>query len=234
MPILVTDCPRCGSARMTFDVKSYNDLGTEHRWQRWYELFSVCRNCHKATTFIVAQKIATGTHTYREAKKIMELKDSINDDFRVEHFVSLRDLSKYSPPEFVPEKIKSIFVEGTVCLSVECWNAAGAMFRQCLDLATKQMLPKEETEGLTDHKRRNLAPRLDWLFENKILPDNLKSLAACIREDGNDAAHDGTLEKTDSMDLHDFTTALLERIYTEQAKINLAEKRRLERRAKSN
>jgi hypothetical protein len=236
MPILVADCPRCGSSHMTFDVQSYNDLGTEYGWQRWCELFSVCRKCHAATNFIVAQRpdSDSGLHAYRDAKKIMELKNSINDDFRVERFVSLRDQSKYSPPEFVPENIKSIFVEGTVCLSVECWNAAGTMFRQCLDLATKPMLPKEETEGLNDHKRRNLAPRLTWLFENKILPDNLKSLADCIREDGNDAAHDGTLEKTDCMDLLDFTAALLERIYTEPEKIKLAEQRRLERRAKSN
>lgn len=232
MPILVADCPRCGSAHMTFDVHSYNDLGTNYGWQRWCELFSVCRRCHKATNFVVAQKTETGTDTYRDPKKIMELKHSINDHFRVERFVSLRDQSKYSPPDFIPEKIKAVFVEGTVCLSVECWNAAGAMFRQCLDLTTKPMLPVEETKGLTDRIRRNLAPRLTWLFENKILADDLKSLAACIREDGNDAAHDGTLEKVDSIDLLDFTTALLERIYTEPAKITLAEQRRLERRAK--
>jgi hypothetical protein len=51
-----------------------------------------------------------------------------------------------------------------------------------------------------------------------------------VREDGNDGAHDGTLGKEDAEDLLDFTTALLERIYTEPERLRLAQERREKRR----
>jgi hypothetical protein len=43
---------------------------------------------------------------------------------------------------------------------------------------------------------------------------------------GNDGAHQGTLTKEEAYDLLDFTTALLERVFTEPEKIKLAEERR--------
>lgn len=232
MPILVADCPRCGAVKMTFDVLSYNAIGFQHGWQCWCELFSICRHCHKATNFVVSQKgDGTNIHAFSDPKVIMSVPNA-SDYFRVERFVSLRDHSKYILPDFIPEEIELIFIEGTTCLSVECWNAAGTMFRQCLDLATKPMLPEGDVENLNNHQRRNLAPRLDWLFENKILPVDLRELAHCIKEDGRDGAHDGTLKREDAFDLLDFTTALLERLYTEPAKIEQAKNRREERRAK--
>jgi hypothetical protein len=48
------------------------------------------------------------------------------------------------------------------------------------------------------------------LFENDRLPVGLRELSACIREDGNDGAHAGTLTKEDAEDLLDFTHALLD------------------------
>jgi hypothetical protein len=75
-----------------------------------------------------------------------------------------------------------------------------------------------------------LAPRLAWLLDNRYLPGELRELSTCIREDGNDAAHDGTLEKADAEDLLDFTVALLERLYTEPERLKLAKARREERR----
>ena len=55
-------------------------------------------------------------------------------------------------------------------------------------------------------------------------------LATCIREDGNDGAHAGTLTKADADDLVDFTIALLERLITEPKKLELAKERRETRR----
>jgi hypothetical protein len=75
-----------------------------------------------------------------------------------------------------------------------------------------------------------LAPRLAWLLDNGILPQELRVLSTCIREDGNDAAHDGTLKKADAEDLMDFTVALFERVYTEPERLRLANERREERR----
>jgi hypothetical protein len=71
---------------------------------------------------------------------------------------------------------------------------------------------------------------LAWLFDNGLLPAALRELARCVREDGNDGAHAGTLSKADAEDLLDFTRAILERLITEQKRLEIAEARREERR----
>ena len=47
-----------------------------------------------------------------------------------------------------------------------------------------------------------------------------------------DGAHAGTLTKDDAADLLDFTSRLLDRMYTEPARLKLAEERRDARRKK--
>ena len=79
-------------------------------------------------------------------------------------------------------------------------------------------------------ERRDLGLRLQWLFDNGSLPENLRELAKCIREDANEGAHRGTLTKDDSEDVQDFTIKLLERLVTEPKELELAQKRRDERR----
>src|SRR5262249_46656594 len=128
------------------------------------------------------------------------------------------------------------------CLAVECFNAAGTMFRLCIDLATRPLLPPlpsghqtglpvpEEVEGLTPKVRRDLGLRLPWLFDHSILPKELRELSSCVKEDGNDGAHAGTLTKADADDLHDFAYAFLERLYTEPKRLELAKERREARR----
>jgi hypothetical protein len=58
----------------------------------------------------------------------------------------------------------------------------------------------------------------------------VREISTCIREDGNDGAHQGTLTKEDAEDLLDFTTALLERLFTEPRRLEIAQERRKERR----
>ena len=53
------------------------------------------------------------------------------------------------------------------------------MLRLCIDLATKPMLPAEEVEGLNRKTRRDLGSRLPWLFDNGLLPNDLRDLAKC-------------------------------------------------------
>jgi hypothetical protein len=93
------------------------------------------------------------------------------------------------------------------------------------------MLPSDEAEGLNARVKRDLGLRLPWMFKNGILPEDLKELSTCVREDGNDGAHTGTLTHEEAQDLQDFTTILLERIYTEKERLRLAEKRREKRRS---
>lgn len=155
---------------------------------------------------------------------------SANDLVRVERHISLQDRPTVQPPDFAPEAIEAAFVEGARCLSVNCFNAAGTMFRLCVDHATIGVVPEADVDGLNAKIRRSLGLRLAWLFNHGRLPEALRDLSHCIKEDGNDGAHAGTLGKVDAEDLLDFTTALLERLYTEPKRLQQAKERREARR----
>lgn len=148
-------------------------------------------------------------------------------------FISLKDQVSVFPPEFTPENIAAIFNEGAVCLSVKCWNAASTMFRLCIDLVTRPLLPESGADCAqpNSRQRRDLGLRVPWLIEHNFLSRNLEELAACIREDANDGAHQGDLTEDDATDLLDFTVLLLERHFTEPGRLKVAQERRNFRRA---
>ena len=229
MSDLVADCPRCGAKRITFDLKEAIVIGGQYRWQLFREAFCICRHCGKSTIFVVRD---SGIEQSEITKKVglQNVKGAANDYVHVDRYISLRDGPSVQPPEHVPPEILAVFQEGATCLSVGCFNASGTMFRLCIDLASKALLPAGEHDGLNARTRRDLGLRLPWLFDNGVLPASLRELSHCIKEDGNDGAHAGTLTKEDAEDLLDFTVALLERLYTEPKRIELAQERRTSRR----
>lgn len=231
MPELVTDCPRCDSNMITFDAHGAIKIGERHGWQNWYEAFCICRHCHKSTIFVLSENVDSKPE-YVHKVGLLNIESALNNYVDIERFVSLRDHNVIEPPEYIPTEIETIFREGSTCLTVDCFNASGTMFRLCVDLATRSMLPEKDINGLNTKIRHTLGLRLKWLFENKELPESLRDLSLCIKEDGNDGAHAGTLTEPDAEDLLDFTIALLERIYTEPERLRLAQERRDNRRKK--
>ena len=229
MAELVADCPRCRASKITFDLLSAIHTITKHNWQYWYEVFAVCRQCHRSTVFILADDVDADYRAVHK-KGLINIEHAVNRHVRIEGIITLKDRAEVEAPPHVPEEIESVFRESATCLNVGCWNAAGTMFRLCIDLVTKGLLTEQDEEGLNQHIRRNLGLRLPWLFDNQLLPESLRELSTCIREDGNDGAHAGTLTKEDAEDLLDFTQMLLERIYTEPERIRLAAERRRQRR----
>jgi Domain of unknown function (DUF4145) len=220
-PIIVQDCPRCHAKNMTFEVLNIlyiNDMRSE--------LFCKCRGCHTSTVF----------NTLATPKGMGKMDNSRldwcvkNEYILITGFVSNRHHLNIHAPEHIPDNIKTAFEEAVICLSVSCYNASVAMFRLCLDLATKSLLPEENENGLNKRHRELLKPRLDWLFENNKLAIELKDFSDCIREDGNDAAHDGNLTKAEAEDILDFTTLLLERLYTTPKKLEINKELRIARR----
>jgi hypothetical protein len=230
MAELVANCPRCGTERITFDIMALNLLPIQYGWQHWFEVFGVCRHCQASTIFLISETPQTHEIDLFNKTSPLKVAGSLNNYFKVEGFISLKDQAKLDPPEHVPDNIANVFREAATCLSVKCWNAAGTMFRMCIDLATRPLLPVEEIEGLNNKTRRDLGLRLPWLFNNGKLPTDLRELSTCIREDGNDAAHQGTLTREDAEDILDFTTAMLERLFTEPRRLELANLRRQKRR----
>jgi hypothetical protein len=133
----------------------------------------------------------------------------------------------------VPDQVATAFHEGAVSVAVGNWNAAGTMFRLAIDLTTRSMLPPEDVPSLNKKVRRDLGLRLPWLFDNGLLPSDLRELSTCIHQDGNDGAHSATLTEEDAQDLLEFATALLQRLFTEPKRLELAKERRDQRRTKT-
>jgi hypothetical protein len=230
MSTLVANCPRCSALNMTFDLKGELVVGVRYQWQRIYELPCVCRHCKRFTVFQAEQAEMNPNRSLNDPSFLESYNGSANDFVKVLGYLSLKDVSSEEPPEYLPEPVQRAFVEGAKCLAIGCHNAAAAMFRMCVDIATRGLLPEGEIEDLSSKKRRDLGLRLPWLFEHKLLPNDLQELSKCIREDGNDGVHAGTLLEEDAMDLVDFTRALLERLFTEPEKLNIARIRREARR----
>lgn len=214
---------------MSFDVTDAHIIREEYGWKNWYEAFCVCRHCKRATIFALSESVNSDyNHVHR--KGLLNLAEALNRYTDVKGFVSLKDTAAKQPPDHLPEQMDLIFREGATCLSVGCYNAAGTMFRLCVDLASISMLPEGEGCGPNAKIKRNLGLRLPWLFDNGLLPEALRELSVCIKDDGNDGAHQGTLSEEDVEDLLDFTYVLLERIYTEPERLRLAKARREKRR----
>jgi len=230
MAELVTDCPRCHAQKITFDMAQAHIFKKEHGWQQWYEAFCVCRHCRRSTVFVLAESV-DGNYKAVHEKGLLNFAGAVNRYVNIEGFINLKDTAACEPPEYLPGNIENVFREGATCLAVGCNNAAGTMFRLCIDLVTRIMLPEDEADGLNARVRRDLGLRLPWLFDHSILPAGLKELSTCVREDGNDGAHAGTLTREDAQDLLDFTTVLLERIYTEPERLRFAKERRDKRRS---
>ena len=230
MAEFVSNCPRCGAKNTTFDCYSSIWVGSEYRWKNYLEVFVVCRRCHKPSIQIVSQRSANdefkkycGQHNALAAYK-----GSINDIVEFERLVTLRDTHSYEAPDHVSGRIQNVVEEANSCLASQCFNAAGAMYRLALDIATKELL--SEGGEPSARVRRSLGLRIQWLLDQGVLPRDLQKLAECLQQDGNDGAHDGTLSKEDVEDLQDFCFELLRRLYTEPERLRLAEERREARR----
>lgn len=230
MAMLVENCPRCGAQKIAFDVRGANCCGTYETFSGdnlpEYEVYCVCRECKK-TTIYICDSLDRG----RDLSSInwgMAL-FKLTDIAKVKRPISPADLDAGEPPEFLPQHIHEAFVEGSKCLAIGCYNAAGTMFRLCLDYATKDLLPKGDTEP-NQKIRRSLGLRMNWLFDNQRLPETLRDLAECVKDDGNDGAHEGALDYAAAEDLEEFTYILLERLYTEPQRLAQAKERRKDRR----
>ena len=185
MSELVADCPRCGANKITFDVTQEHFIRSKYDWQYWYEAFCICRHCKRSTTFTLSQNVDADKKLVHQ-NGLLKLAGAINRYMNIEGFISLKDALAIEPPEHLPENIAAVFMEGTKCLAIDCYNAAATMFRLCMDIATRQMLPEKDEQGLNANIRRNLGLRLPWLFDTKRLPEALRDLSACVKDDGND------------------------------------------------
>jgi hypothetical protein len=165
MAELVANCPRCAATSITFDVFASVFVLKQHGWLHWFEVFSVCRNCKRPTIFLISQN-ESEWNDRADFGSPHKFNGSLSRFFTADRFISLVDKARTEPPEHTPPNIAAVFNEASSSVAVSNWNAAGAMFRLAINLATQPLLPLEPTPGLTRRKRRDLGPRVEWLMEN--------------------------------------------------------------------
>lgn len=141
MSELVCNCPRCGTAKITFDLRASIKVGYRYNWQNQYEAFCVCRNCHKATIFVLTDRGINERDIANAQGGLSSVKSAVNNFADVSGFINTKDRSSRTPPDYLTPGVLSVFQEAATCLSVQCFNACGTMCRLCIDLVTKGLLP---------------------------------------------------------------------------------------------
>lgn len=121
--------------------------------------------------------------------------------------------------EHIPERIAGLFREANECRQMTWYEAAGAMYRKTLDVATKHIYGHDPR--LTDKQpAQALRVRIKSLGEMKILDEDIVELADVAALDGNDATHDVDPYTRDEAEaLEDLTLDLLERLFVRPAKV---------------
>jgi hypothetical protein len=115
-------------------------------------------------------------------------------------------------PEHISPTVQRAFLQGADNASRKQSDAAAAMYRKALDVATKEL-----DSGLAG---KNLAPRIDALHKAGKLTDDLKEWAHLIRLDGNQGAHDEEeLSEEDVAQLASFTELFLTYTFTLPAQV---------------
>ena len=227
----VTNCARCGAKHSTHNVCGSNPIDNIVPSYFLVEVYLVCRNCHKGhIRHLVVDKKKCSADLYLEENGLIDEFDDLGIVIAREGgVVTFAPVHGRLTPEHLPTEIEELLLEAHTSLSSGCPNAAGACYRLVLD-----KVAKAEVERLASSESGNLKTihkRVEWLAEKQHFPHTLKQLADCIRLDGNDAAHEGTLTNIDAEELADFTTEFLIRVYTDPKRLELAEQRRQERRS---
>ena len=130
-------------------------------------------------------------------------------DFPGDRFTVLATWPEFQnkAPEDVPPFVANYYEQGLENLAARRWDAAGAMFRKALDVATKQLRP-----DLASNKLYN---RIEAMVEGQDLTPAMGQWSHRIRLDGNDAIHEEVPEtEEDAAASQQFCEAFLTYAYT--------------------
>jgi hypothetical protein len=185
------DCPHCATRAAGFYV-AYQWPSKVHAHVA--NLLAVCGVCNRGMTVTSMDKHGN-SHT--DLTRI-----SILYPGPIFTIIDTSPSAYHISPEFVPENVESFFRQGVENLAAERWDAAGAMFRKTLDVATKIVSP--------DLRNLTLFKRIEQLVENGLLTSAMGDWSHEIRIDGNDAVHDDEPESEhDARAAYKFTEAFL-------------------------
>ena len=151
--MLIYDCPRCGTQKITFDIRSFVCV-YQHpvTFEKKHEIFGTCRSCNKSTIFLVK------VDPNRTIEDLFKNQSTLNAHINEIEVVISGLLNPKSIPDHLPEQVEIPFREAKKCQAIQAWNAAGCMFRTTIDIATKELLQKHQDKTPPLKKQRITLP----------------------------------------------------------------------------
>jgi hypothetical protein len=203
MGFLIRDCARCG-------VKSVQMIAAGHVQfdDVNSEVFVFCQSCRRGSIY-------QGQPQGKPAEQ-----SGLLDKSRSYHHDPV--VVEFTPPPIppsVPDRVADLFREAAISRRAHRYEAAGAIFRKTIDVASKHLYATDER--LKDRKPADaLRSRLKALGEMKILDEEIVDLADVAALDGNDAVHDiDPYTAAEAEALEDLTADLLDRLFVRPAKL---------------
>lgn len=189
------DCPHCLTRGAGFETRYQwpSPRGTD-----FANLLAVCGVCKAGT--IILSRTNQSTHSDLVGHSLAYPSD---------RFWLIETWPKFTGrcPASVPSNVESFYNQGLENLAGGRWDAAGAMFRKSLDVATKMIAP--------DKRGKSLFVRINELVADGRLTDSMGEWSHELRLEGNDAVHDEEPEtEADANVMHRFAEALLTYVFT--------------------
>ena len=170
MAILRRDCPHCPTAQVAFEIR-WNEA--VRRQPVAWKCAAVCGACDGVICFVAI--FGPG----RQNVAPMHSEGNIEPIWLVQTIWP--SPAETSAPAHTPGAVARRFVQGENAFRRSDWNAAVAMYRSALDIATK---------GMDGVPAGSFYERLQWLHgQHRITPD-MRDWADHVRVEGNVALHD--------------------------------------------
>jgi len=191
-----SNCPHCLSKSAGFTVT--------HQWYalesfKKASVLAVCGVCNNA---IIIKVGSYGDHNVNDYRQ-NDLHFPVTHDFVEGTYPTI----SMDIPNDCPSSVERFYVQGIENLRGNNWDAAGAMFRKSLDVATKLISPAD--------KKETLFHRIEKLVERGLLTPAMGDWSHELRLDGNEAVHDEDPEtKTDAEAMQKFAEAFLRYSFT--------------------
>lgn len=210
---LTSDCPYCLTKNTFFE-----HLNTYRVFNNESYLTFLCRKCKN----IVLCRISDNFFRNRDIDKSvvsLQLGETI-DGWNVDNIFP--NLPKIKVLDHLPEKISKYFLEAQEHLKNGHFETSIGVSRKVLEITTVQKLDEKQAVdkqgkilSKEDLIKRPLRRRVDLLFENNLITQDMHDWATLIREEGNNAVHsDEDYTQEEAQELIDFTEVFLMYLYT--------------------
>lgn len=189
------NCPHCGTRGSGFDINYRRSSGRQKQFS--YAL-ATCGICDRPIA-LEYQDILEGV----QYSGVVDIA-AHNVDFPDKNFLvhEIWPASTEDVPSDLPKNVANFFLQGIRNEKAEQWDAAGAMLRKSLDVATKCLDPSLAGKSLFE--------RINTLAKAGRLTADLATWAHEVRIGGNSSVHDDDPEtKEDVAAIHEFCRAVL-------------------------